>query len=392
MSTRARDLEASGELNMALAHWQLVQRIANDPSDANREIGRLEKKIAAAVQSHYLEGLEDLNQNKLTTARNHFLAALRLDPRFQPALKQINARFSAFPLRVYLSVAGDQPATVAEKVFGDEKKAFLVAWFNDLHPTDVLTPGSILILPKLEKGAPQERLPKKAPNWLAKARERLSKNDFDGALVAASRGDTTNPDVQLLIHTIYLQKAHTQIEEGLLDEARQSLDLVPDGFAGKDSAAEKLGAGLAQRQLTLDLADARRKLEQEKYAQSLGVAEKLLEQVPENVTAADLVNEARFRLAQDHVDHGRYLEAREVLARADDGHEPSAALKQTVQLRLVKLGQVYYRSGVKHYINENLQQAIAEWEKALACNPDHAKARENIANARRLLKKVESLP
>ena len=60
MSNRARDLEARGEFNMALAHWRLVQRIAKDPYDANREIGRLEKKIAAAVQSHYLKGLEGL--------------------------------------------------------------------------------------------------------------------------------------------------------------------------------------------------------------------------------------------------------------------------------------------------------------------------------------------
>ena len=392
ISTRAGDLEESGELNMALAHWRLVQRTATDPSAADREIERLEKKIALAVKSHYLKGLTGIKLKKMTAARNHFLTALRLDPQFKPALKQINAHFSAFPLGVYLSVAGDQPADVAEKVFGDKQKAFLVTWFNDLHPTDALTPGSVLILPKLKKGAPQKRLPTKAPSRLAKARQRLSNKDFDGALVLANRGDTSDPDVQVLIHTIHLQKADTQIEAGLHDAARQSLALVPDGFVGKDRTMEKLSVALAQGQLTLDLANARRKLDQGKYAQSLNEAEKLLEQAPGNTTAEDLVVEARFRLAQDHVDHDRYLEAREVLAKAGDDHEPSVALKQAVQVRLVELGQVYYRSGVKHYINENLQLAINEWEKALACNPDHTKARENITNARRLLKKIESLP
>jgi cytochrome c-type biogenesis protein CcmH/NrfG len=68
------------------------------------------------------------------------------------------------------------------------------------------------------------------------------------------------------------------------------------------------------------------------------------------------------------------------------------ALKKAVHARLVELAQVHYRNGVKHFINEDLKKAIAEWEMALDCDPDHAKARENIENARRLLEKIEALP
>jgi cytochrome c-type biogenesis protein CcmH/NrfG len=53
---------------------------------------------------------------------------------------------------------------------------------------------------------------------------------------------------------------------------------------------------------------------------------------------------------------------------------------------------MHYRNGVKHFINEDLKAAVDEWEKALDCNPDHAKARENIANARRIMKKIETMP
>jgi cytochrome c-type biogenesis protein CcmH/NrfG len=56
------------------------------------------------------------------------------------------------------------------------------------------------------------------------------------------------------------------------------------------------------------------------------------------------------------------------------------------------LAQVHYRNGVKHFINEDLKSAIAEWEIALAYNPNHDKARENIENARRLMQKIEALP
>jgi hypothetical protein len=130
--SRALDLEAQGELAMALDHWRLVQRMSMDQAEAgqrNRTPGKSDRRRGSVPLSN---GLADLEGKKPAVARNHFLAALRLDPGFQPALRQIKARYSPFPLAVYLSAPGDRPVTVAKKVFGDEEKAFLVAWFNDL--------------------------------------------------------------------------------------------------------------------------------------------------------------------------------------------------------------------------------------------------------------------
>ena len=118
----------------------------------------------------------------------------------------------------------------------------------------------------------------------------------------------------------------------------------------------------------------------------------LLERDPDNPKARDLATEARYRLALEHFDHKRYLEGREVLEKVQDDHEASAALKATIRERLVEQAQIHYRNGVKHYINEDLQSAITEWEVALACDPDHHKARENIQNARRIMQKIETMP
>ena len=67
-------------------------------------------------------------------------------------------------------------------------------------------------------------------------------------------------------------------------------------------------------------------------------------------------------------------------------------LNETVHSRLTNLAQIHYRNGVKHFINEDLKSAIDEWEIALACDPNHDNARENIDNARRLMQKIETLP
>jgi tetratricopeptide (TPR) repeat protein len=234
--------------------------------------------------------------------------------------------------------------------------------------------------------------PKRAPNRLAAARARLAADDLDGALAMATAADTADPEVKALIHTIRLEKASRLIASGQLDEGRQSLAMVPAGFAGKEVAEQALEAASKERQVAIDLATARNDFDQGRYRQCLERIEALLMVSPDNRQAADLETEARYRLALDHFDRQRYMDARGLLENANEEHEASAALRSSIDSRLAECAQIHYRNGVKHFINENLQSAITEWEKALDCNPQHAKARQNIENARRLLQKIESMP
>jgi tetratricopeptide (TPR) repeat protein len=390
--SRALDLEAQGEFARALDHWRLVQRMSVDQAESGQQIARLEKVIADAVQSHYQKGLATLEGKKPAVARNHFLAALRLDPGFQPALRQIKAHYSPFPLAVYLSAAGDRPATVARKVFNDEKKAFLVAWFNDLPEDGTMPPGTLLILPKLEKMPSKKVRKKKPPDRLAAARKRLAKKDFEGALTLAGQANPDDPGTRALVHSIHLEMAAARIQSSRFEDARQSLDRVPDGFPGKEATLEKLATARQHQQAAIDLAGAREHFDGGRYQQSLDLAQAVIENAPDSEDARNLAAEARYRVALDHFDHRRFLKAREVLSGADDDHEASSALQEAVRARLSEMAQIYYRNGVKDFINEDLESAIAEWEKALVCNPDHEKASENIDNARRLLEKIETLP
>lgn len=392
ISVRARKLEARGELGMALDHWRLVEDLAADSKEAGGEIQRLEEKIDARVRFHYQTGLAKLMDSRHTDARNHFLAALRLDPTFQPAMRQIRAHFSPFPFRVYQTVPGDRPASVAKKFFGDERKGFLVAWFNRLPEDRALPPGSLLILPEREDTGPQEIKEKLAPDPLDLARDRLSDGDLQGALTLARQADPSKAKAQTLIHTIQLEQASQQVETGRLADATTSLAAIPDGFEGKAALAEKLDFALKQRQFDFDLKNARELFDQGRYGQCLDQAEMLKQRAPDNTAVARLAAEARYRLALAYFDHKRYREARAVLENMEEDHEAGMALKKAVHARLVELAQVHYRNGVKHFINEDLNKAIAEWEIALDCDPDHAKARENIENARRLLQKIETLP
>lgn len=54
--------------------------------------------------------------------------------------------------------------------------------------------------------------------------------------------------------------------------------------------------------------------------------------------------------------------------------------------------EVHYTKGIKHFLAEELDQAIVEWEETLRLNPEHPLAKRDLEKARRLLKNLKRLP
>jgi cytochrome c-type biogenesis protein CcmH/NrfG len=79
------------------------------------------------------------------------------------------------------------------------------------------------------------------------------------------------------------------------------------------------------------------------------------------------------------------------LNRADPSYicvkKTRIALKDSIKQQ----AEAHYILGVKHFLNEELQLAIEEWEKTLKLNPKHDKAQKNIKNARSLLEKLKKV-
>jgi tetratricopeptide (TPR) repeat protein len=86
-----------------------------------------------------------------------------------------------------------------------------------------------------------------------------------------------------------------------------------------------------------------------------------------------------------------YTEALNVLSKADPQYDCVKKTISDVYKAKKKQAEVHYLNGVKHFLNEELQSAIKEWEKALALNPEHKKAKKNINNAQSLLEKLEKV-
>jgi len=60
-----------------------------------------------------------------------------------------------------------------------------------------------------------------------------------------------------------------------------------------------------------------------------------------------------------------------------------------IELRLQDQAEVHYAKGIRHFLAEELEQAIGEWEETLQLNPDHPNAKKDLQKARRLLENLK---
>ena len=61
------------------------------------------------------------------------------------------------------------------------------------------------------------------------------------------------------------------------------------------------------------------------------------------------------------------------------------------QRRRREKAEEFYTAGVRHYINQRLDEAIRSWERALELNPEHPKAAKDIEKARALQQKLRDI-
>ena len=51
----------------------------------------------------------------------------------------------------------------------------------------------------------------------------------------------------------------------------------------------------------------------------------------------------------------------------------------------------HYQKGVRHFLAEELDEAVQEWEKTLQLDPQHLKAKKDIEQVRRLQEKLRKI-
>jgi tetratricopeptide (TPR) repeat protein len=140
-----------------------------------------------------------------------------------------------------------------------------------------------------------------------------------------------------------------------------------------------------------DLARARALSKAGRHEKMLVITDRLLRANPNLDQAVVLQNNSLFILGRRFYRQQQYLEAKQLLDKISGPHEGLPALRTALEAKMKQQAEIYYRDGVKYFLNEELQRAVEAWRLALALYPEHQEAAGSIREAEILLKKLNTV-
>lgn len=389
---KAIAFEKQGDFQQALMAWRAAALMAPGDRRVPEIIKTLERGIANAAKAHYKKGVIHFQNADFTAAQREFLVVLRLAPDHKKALLYLKVRLQRTDQKVYKVQRGDSFIKIATGEYNDPSKAYTIAYFNDLDPEKPLWIGTQLLLPSLSAN---QILPRKEIGILmARAQAALAREHYDAVLEFADEIKAWQPDnveVLPLCDAAHYALGMARMARHNYFSALGQFKQVGDGFKGRDQAIREARRNIQRQNTEEKFRIAQDLFNNGDFVGAIKATEALLARAPGHPKATPLFDAAHYALGKQLLDQGKEVQAIEALRVLDKGYQDTAQLLSLAHARLNTMAEDCYRKGVKQFLNEELEQAIASWEKTLALNPNHPKARQDIDNALRLLEKWRGL-
>lgn len=139
------------------------------------------------------------------------------------------------------------------------------------------------------------------------------------------------------------------------------------------------------------LAEARIEFKNNKYQNTVVLAEKIVNKEHYKQEAQLLLNMSYLAIGRQHLRKGEYNEAENVLLQITEEFQGVKEVLAELDRQKRQQAEVHYRQGVKYYLNEDLTAAIREWQLTLKLFPGHSRAQENIKKAQAILEKLKTV-
>ena len=381
---KSLEYEKMNELQMALYYIQIAGSLNPDDKILARRIAVLKSTITNKARRHFKKGVVYFKKNRLKYARKQFLITLRYNPDHIGALEYLKNTLAPKEYIIYKTKKGDTLKSISRKFYSDNKKDFLIVYFNNLKSSKKPAPGTTLKLPMLKSYS--THLAILIRDDLIKARNLLEEEQFKAALNIAGEVmeyDHMNKEAADLQNAAYYNMGMQLRREEKYPEAINIFKKVDPKYKDVKEAIREV--------IDKDLIKANNLLRAERYEEVLALAEKALDYDKSNKVAKELISTTYCQKGRGLITEKSYSEALKVLSKADPLHDCIEKAIADVKEVMKKEAEAHYLQGVKYFLNQELSSAILEWEKTLVLNPDHKKAKENIINARRLLEKYKKV-
>ena len=242
---RALKYEEMRELRRALTCWQIVRNFKPDDNEASERIDTLRVKTQVEADKHFLKGSQYLHDNEPQAALREFLLALTYNPDHKQALDSIRKEVTKEDFQMYEIREGDTVRKIAEEVYGDPKKDFLVAYFNALDTHTRLTAGLILKLPSIE--VPLTDQPVYTEDMLNMAKSLFKARQYQEAVTIAREilaYDPTNSDAANLLNASNYHLGRRFIREKRYVDALRLFESIDSNYRNVKEIVELLTKNL----------------------------------------------------------------------------------------------------------------------------------------------------
>lgn len=140
------------------------------------------------------------------------------------------------------------------------------------------------------------------------------------------------------------------------------------------------------------LAQGQESFDTAKYEEAVRIAQDVVNQDYANREAAELLKLSSLELSRVYIEREEFDAAETVLDNIDGNFPELQDARQRIVSGRHAAAEAHYRQGVKLYVNEQLQDAIVEWQQALRIFPGHEQAAENIKKTLAILEKLKAVP
>ena len=346
---KGRAYEEKGELVNALSQYDLAMTV--NPSDQKAVEGRdrVEKALKQSALVHYDKGLRLEREGKYGKARQQFLIALRLRPDYPEVTEKLTSRkrFEIKRFIVHQIHSGETLSGIAKIYYGDPQKFALIAKYNNITDVTQIRVGQKIKVPEL-------------------AGVKFSKEHA-----------FSEAEEEVIFEPGFWDWEDTLLENGM-EKKQQKPEVKEEKAAEMDKVASYRDKG---DELFQD----------KKYQEAITEFKKVLDILPDDEVALDYSYRSYFNLGLSYFEKKDYLSARtqfeEALRYNYDCLECSDYIKKCENIYM----DVHYKMGMQYYGNEQLVEAMREWELVQLMDPNYKKVDHLINKAKTILKKLEEI-
>ena len=332
-----QEYENKGDLVQALKQYKLVLTVDPKNKEAIEKRDLLEKNMRILAQEHYRKGIKLRKKGKYQLARREFLTTLELQPDHLEALRAVKPKkeISTKKYIIHTIQPGESLSMVAKTYYGDYQKFPIIAEFNNMSHATQITVGQKIKVPEIE-----------------------------GVPFLASKHEIKTEDVKVP-DSVPLE------QETRRDEGREDEEPI-------DETANYLHLGIEH-------------FNNKEYQAAIVEFNKVLNANPDDKSALEYRYNAHFQ-------YGVALFKKEDYLAAKKNFETSFSYNkdcQKCQDYIKKSDEIYmethYNRGLSYYGNQQLAEAVREWELVRAVDPNYKEVEKDIQKAKTLLERLENI-